>query len=99
MINAWVKGESGEKLLQHFRAIGLIRTGKDRLDYMGQRDAEIAIGIQLHNENPEMTDKQAMAAAEEFVRKGRHVNVKVDKDGRKGNYWGVDPYDPSSKER
>ena len=65
---------------------------KETHERMRQRDAEIAVALQLIRENPEMTKPQAIAAAEKFIQEGRSVNVLVEKDGRKGTYWGKDPY-------
>jgi hypothetical protein len=59
---------------------------------MRKRDAEIAIGMQISQENPELTDEQAMKIGEEFIRDARSVEVLVEKDGRKGAYQGDDPY-------
>jgi len=63
---------------------------------MSQRDAEIAIGMQLFNENPGMTNEQAMTAGEEFIRKGDCVVVDVDLNGRNGRYWGKSSDNPNS---
>ena len=59
---------------------------------MNQRDAEIAVAIQLFNENPGITNEQAIKLGEEFIRQARVVHVLLEKGERKGSYWGKDPY-------
>jgi hypothetical protein len=57
---------------------------------MRKQDAEIAVAMQLFDENPGMTNEQALAAGKEFIQQSRNVQVLVDVDGRKGHYIGSD---------
>lgn len=59
---------------------------------MKQRDAEIAVAIQIQRENPQMTDENALDVGEHFIRNGRWVVVNVDKGNRKGTYYGGDGF-------
>lgn len=60
----------------------------NKLEYMSQRDAEIAMALQIDNENPGfMTKEEALKLGEDFVRNARNLIVRVTTDkGRRGQH-------------
>jgi hypothetical protein len=69
------------------------RYTQKKWEHMGKRDAEIAIAMQIYNENPgQLTNEQAMKIGEEFIRDARKVTVEVETGKRSGKYQGGDPF-------
>lgn len=60
-------------------------------EQMSKRDAEIAVAVQISNENPGMlTNEQAIKIGEDFIHDVKFAAVQVETDTRKGKYLKTD---------